>query len=45
MPPARPSSSSQPQLRRKPLMASIATVSAGSARLELVNTEATCGTT
>ena len=45
MPPARPSSSSQPQLRRKPLIASIATVSAGSTRLEVVNTEATCGTT
>jgi hypothetical protein len=39
------SNSSQPQLRKKALMLSMATVSAGNERLELVNTAATCGTT
>ena len=36
---------SQPQLRTKALMASIATVRTGQRALELVNTLATCGTT
>jgi len=39
------SSIAQPQSRRNALIASIATVNAGSARFELLNTEATCGTT
>ena len=45
-PPATtPSSTSQPQLRTKLLMPSIATVRNGNARLLLANTLATCGTT
>ena len=44
-PPAAPSAASHPQCRTKSLMASMATVSQGRARLLLVNTEATCGTT
>ena len=35
----------QPQARTKSLMPSMTTVSIGSARLELVNTVAICGTT
>jgi hypothetical protein len=44
-PPAMASVSSHHQLRRKPLIAIIACVRIGSARFELVNTVATCGTT
>ena len=44
-PPATSTATAQPHWRTKALTASMATVSIGSARLELVKTLAICGTT